>query len=144
MLTAGFGSPFPQYNEKLRREAFKNHLTELVQIIPGMQYYSQTRKSVLICAREYVQQLQRRERRLRSMLMAHHMRERALVASLLHRGATAEEIGTLCAESAPGELERVAATVETLVADPAQAEGQTNEFGDAPSGGLAEADGNLS
>lgn len=76
----------------------------LVRTIPGMEYYSQTRKSVFVCVKEYVQQLQMRERRLRAQVMSHHLRERALVSALIGKGATIDEIGQLCGEAAAVEL----------------------------------------
>lgn len=83
-----------------------------------MELHSQTRKSICVCAREYIQQLQRREQRLRAQLMAHRLREQALVTALLQRGFSAEDIAALSAEASVNDLDSVAALVEGMVSDP--------------------------
>lgn len=111
-------SPRPsQHNEKLRRDAFKTQLALLVRQIPGMGHHSETRKSVLICTREYIQQLQMREKRLRSQLMSHHLRERALTVALISRGVRPEDVAEEFSIGGigPTELAQLDEAVEGLI-----------------------------
>ena len=110
------GTSFLKFNEKLRRDKFNYQLAILVQAIPGMSRFANTRKSVLLYTNDYVRQLQWREKRLRSQLMSHHLRERALVTAVLNTGAARDDIQRECSANGTEDLDRVAAIVEALVA----------------------------
>lgn len=104
-------------------------LNNLTTAIPGLQFHCNTRKAVLVCAREYIAQLQTREKRLRAQLMAHHLRERALVAALLKRGATPQQIADENMLATPSELERVSTAVESMIAEsPSGVPGAPSDF----------------
>lgn len=107
---------FLQNNEKMRREAIKSQVTQLTATIPGMASYSHTRKAVMLCTLEYIQQLQTREKRLRVQLISRYLRERGLISSLLRRGTGLEEIAGLCAEATTGQLDEVVAEIESSIA----------------------------
>lgn len=81
-----------QANEKARRIGFNNQLKALVQQIPGMADYKDTRKSVLMCTRDYIQQLQLQEKRHRAELMKAVMRQKVLERMLAESGGSLEEV----------------------------------------------------
>lgn len=94
-----------------------------------------------MCTREYIQQLQARERRLRSQLMAFHLREQVLVASLLRMGASVEDIAAVSAagNAGPFEVDNAAAVVEALL-DPSRTLPPGNQLQTAgPSAGSSSA-----
>lgn len=113
---ADTNTALPQHNEKLRRDAFKMQLSYLVSAIPGMENYNETRKSVLVCTREYITQLQSREKLLRGQLISHHLRERGLTTALLKRGVTIDQIEAECA-GVPDDLGGTAADIESLISE---------------------------
>jgi hypothetical protein len=94
-------------------------LALLAQQIPGMSHHIETRKSIVICTREYVQQLQQREKRLRWQMMSYYSREKALNAALTRAGINpddaVEEFGIR--QLGPLELAQLSDAVERLMDD---------------------------
>lgn len=105
-------APRKRQNEKLRREAFNNSLNSLASTIPNLAAYSHTRKAILLCVREYITQLQAREKKLRALLIAHKLRENGLVNAFLEKGGRIEELGAI---SGTGDGATAAAHVEEMV-----------------------------
>ena len=106
-----------QDNEKVRREAFKNQLWLLAQQIPGMWEHTATQKSIVICTREYVQMLQKREKRLRAQLVAHLDQERALSEALTRLGVDPDRVAKEKSAGMimQGELEPLGKQIEKLI-----------------------------
>ncbi|KAI9006488.1 hypothetical protein DFJ74DRAFT_691000 [Hyaloraphidium curvatum] len=81
-----------KHDEKIRRDAFKAQLNQLVEAIPGMAAYADTRKAIVVHAREYVTQIRDREKRLRAAWMAARRREKACEELLGRKGVGRGEI----------------------------------------------------
>lgn len=103
----------PQNEEKARRDAFKHHLNELIASIPGMRGYADTRKAVLVCTREYVRQIQSREKRLRSELIKAKVSEKRL-RNLVKDKLGDEMVKEFETASADATMEVTKADLETL------------------------------
>lgn len=83
---------FLQRDEKIRRDAFKAQLALLVSSIPGLNSYAETRKATVVYARDYLSQIQSREKKLRAQLIAQKMKEAKLVKLLEGRGVDKGEL----------------------------------------------------
>lgn len=100
--------------EKLRRDAFKHQLNQLVASIPGLSDHAQTKKSVIVCSRDYIEQLKARERALRAQLAALKLREDAVTDVLNKLGVAIDEedLASRIQRAAEERLESVLSAVD--------------------------------
>jgi hypothetical protein len=83
-----------------------------------METHSATRKSVIVCTRDYVEQLQLRERILRAQLIEQQARERALTHAFIQHGIGPEDVvDAFLAVTDSARFEDMAVEVEEMVAE---------------------------